>query len=163
MNETMNTNVTLVPFIKEDTDEYLKLANEEQVEKFFKLAYCRNKSEANDIIELFTTSEDYIAFKILNCKNQFVGIIVGEKKEKKKTIEISYFIGKEFRKKKYCKNAIIEYAKYIAKNFSQKYKNLEFCISIINYPSKNVMNTLGIKLAYTRGYAHYRCPIRKLI
>lgn len=163
MNETIDTNVTLVPFIKEDTVEYLKLANEVEVGKFFKLAYCRNKSEANDIIDLFTTSEDYIAFKILNCKNQLVGTIVGEKKERKKTIEISYFIGKDFRGRRYCENAIIEYAKHIAKNFSQKYKCLEFCISIINYPSKKVMNTLGIKLAYTRGYAHYRCPVKNLI
>lgn len=160
MSEIKVTNVTLEKISKKDSEEYLKIANDEGVRKFFKLAYCRNISESQDVIETLTESNDYIAFKILNKSNEFVGLIIGEKKPKK-IIEISYFIGKEYRKKEYCSSAIIEFAKYMDENTD--FQKFEFCISLINDSSKRVMSHLGIRRAYIRGYEHYRCYIKNLI
>lgn len=150
------TNVTLEKFEYGDEVEYLHIAKDEKIEKFFQLAYCANMEEAVDLMELYIESTNYIAFKILDSFKNMVGAILGDRKDKK-TIEVSYFIGNEYRKNGYCQSAIKLYEKYIAEE--TKYNMLEFCIACNNEKSQRVMQALKIRKTYVREYIHFQKKI----
>ena len=147
--------IKLERFNLSDANAYLKIAQDASVEKFFRLAYCEDLEEAQDLMELCVNSCNYDAFKILDEKEQIVGIILGEKKPKK-VMEVSYFISAKVRRKGYCKEAIYQFAKYISEN--TKYKELEFCIRDANKPSKSFMEKkLKVRPVYmTKDFIHYR-------
>ena len=128
--------IRLERFNLNDANAYLEIAQDTSVEKFFRLAYCEDLEEAQDLMELCVNSCNYDAFKILDEQNQIVGMVLGEKKPKK-VVEVSYFISARMRRKSYCKEAICQFAKYISEN--TKYEELEFCIRHANKPSKRFM------------------------
>ena len=75
--------IRLERFNLNDANAYLEVAQDASIEKFFRLAYCEELEEAQDLMELCVNSCDYDAFKILDEKDRIVGIILGEKKPKK--------------------------------------------------------------------------------
>ena len=147
--------IRLERFNLNDANAYLEIAQDASVEKFFRLAYCKDLEEAQDLMELCVDSCNYDAFKILDEQNQIVGMVLGEKKPKK-VMEVSYFISAKVRRKGYCKEAICQFAKYISEN--TKYKELEFCIRHANKPSKRFMKKkLKVQPVYmTKDFIHYR-------
>ena len=147
--------IRLERFNLNDANAYLEIAQDASVEKFFRLAYCKDLEEAQDLMELCVDSCNYDAFKILDEQNQIVGMVLGEKKPKK-VMEVSYFISAKVRRKGYCKEAICQFAKYISKN--TKYKELEFCIRHANKPSKKIKEKkLKVQPVYmTKDFIHYR-------
>lgn len=152
MEENM---IRLERFNLNDANAYLKISQDESIEKFFRLAYCENLEEAQDLMELCVNSCNYDAFKILDEQNQIIGLVLGEKKPKK-VMEVSYFISAKVRRKGYCKEAICQFAKYISEN--TKYKELEFCIRHANKPSKKfVEKKLKVQPVYmTKDFIHYK-------
>ena len=152
MEENM---IKLERFNLSDENAYLKIAQDISIEKFFRLAYCENLEEAQDLMELCVNSCNYDAFKILDEQNQIIGLVLGEKKPKK-VMEVSYFISAKVRRKGYCKEAICQFAKYISEN--TKYKELEFCIRHANKPSKKFMEKkLKVQPVYmTKDFIHYK-------
>lgn len=152
MEENM---IKLERFNLSDANAYLKIAQDISIEKFFRLAYCENLEEAQDLMELCVNSCNYDAFKILDEQNQIIGLVLGEKKPKK-VMEVSYFISAKVRRKGYCKEAICQFAKYISEN--TKYKELEFCIRHANKPSKKFMEKkLKVQPVYmTKDFIHYK-------
>lgn len=147
--------IRLERFNLNDANAYLEIVQDTSVEKFFRLAYCEDLEEAQDLMELCVNSCNYDAFKILDEQNQIVGMVLGEKKPKK-VMEVSYFISAKVRRKGYCKEAICQFAKYISEN--TKYKELEFCIRHANKPSKRFMEKkLKVQPVYmTKDFIHYR-------
>ena len=147
--------IQLARFTLEDATAYLRIANDTAIKNFFRLAYCENLEEAQDLMELCVNSCNYEAFKILDEQGQIVGMILGEKKPKK-VMGVSYFICAQMRKKGYCKEAICNFAKYISEN--TKYKELEFCVRPKNKPSKMLMEKkLKIRPGYrTKDFIHYK-------
>ena len=147
--------IKLERFNLSDANAYLKIAQDISIEKFFRLAYCENLEEAQDLMELCVNSCNYDAFKILDEQNQIIGLVLGEKKPKK-VMEVSYFISAKVRRKGYCKEAICQFAKYISEN--TKYKELEFCIRHANKPSKKFMEKkLKVQPVYmTKDFIHYK-------
>ena len=147
--------IKLERFNLSDANAYLKIAQDASVEKFFRLAYCEDLEEAQDLMELCVNSCNYDAFKILDEQNQIIGLVLGEKKPKK-VMEVSYFISAKVRRKGYCKEAICQFAKYISEN--TKYKELEFCIRHANKPSKKfVEKKLKVQPVYmTKDFIHYK-------
>ena len=147
--------IRLERFNLNDANAYLEIVQDTSVEKFFRLAYCEDLEEAQDLMELCVNSCDYDAFKILDEQNQIIGLVLGEKKPKK-VMEVSYFISAKVRRKGYCKEAICQFAKYISEN--TKYKELEFCIRHANKPSKKfVEKKLKVQPVYmTKDFIHYK-------
>ena len=147
--------IRLERFNLNDANAYLEIVQDTSVEKFFRLAYCEDLEEAQDLMELCVNSCNYDAFKILDEQNQIVGMVLGEKKPKK-VMEVSYFISAKMRRKGYCKEAICQFAKYISEN--TKYGELEFCIRHANKPSKRFMETkLKVQPVYmTKDFIHYK-------
>lgn len=147
------TNVTLKRFEYDDANEYFLISKDKKVKSFFRLAYCETIEEAEELMELYIESYNYIALKILDSSSKIVGVILGEKKAKG-VLEVSYFIREEDRKKGYCQSAILQFEQYILKN--TKYKILEFCIDLENKKSHNVMKALKIQKDFERRFAHYK-------
>ena len=147
--------IRLERFNLNDANAYLEIVQDTSVEKFFRLAYCEDLEEAQDLMELCVNSCNYDAFKILDEQNQIVGMVLGEKKPKK-VMEVSYFISAKMRRKGYCKEAICQFAKYISEN--TKYVELEFCIRHANKPSKRFMEKkLKVQPVYmTKDFIHYK-------
>lgn len=147
--------IRLERFHLNDANAYLEIAQDASVEKFFRLAYCKDLEEAQELMELCVNSCNYDAFKILDEQNKIVGMVLGEKKPKK-VMEVSYFISAKVRRKGYCKEAICKFAKYISEN--TKYKEMEFCIRHTNKPSKRFMEKkLKVQPVYmTKDFIHYR-------
>jgi len=118
MKELGKTNVRLVEIIESDLEEFYRIAKNKEVKQFVKILHPEDMEEAEIIIEMLTVDSNYIAYKILNEKEKFVGVIIGEKKGKG-TVEISYFIAEEYRGNGYCTHAVVEFKKLLKK---QKYK-----------------------------------------
>ena len=151
MGKLEKTSVKLVPFEASDLEEFYRIAKDEEVKRFVKILYPEDKEEAEIILEMLTEDTNYIAFKILNGKGKFTGAIIGEKKGKK-TIEISYFIGAEYRGKGYCTQAVIKFKKFLK---DCKYKRIEFAINPKNRKSQTIMEKLEIPLQYVSKYRIY--------
>lgn len=147
--------IRLERFNLNDANAYLEVAQDASIEKFFRLAYCEELEEAQDLMELCVNSCDYDAFKILDEKDRIVGIILGEKKPKK-IMEVSYFIATKMRRKGYCKEAIYEFAKHIREN--TKYKELMFCVRYKNKPSRAfIERKLRIRPEYmSKDFVYYK-------
>ena len=75
--------IKLERFNLSDANAYLKIAQDISIEKFFRLAYCENLEEAQDLMELCVNSCNYDVFKILDEQNQIIGLVLGEKSLKK--------------------------------------------------------------------------------
>ena len=145
MKKLGQTTVELAKITESDLEEFYRIAKNKEVKQFVKILYPEDMEEAEIIIEMLTVDSNYIAYKILNEKEKFVGVIIGEKKGKG-TVEISYFIAEEYRGKGYCTHAVVEFKKHLEK---QKYKKMEFSIDLRNKKSQNVMKRLRIPLLYT--------------
>lgn len=155
MKELGKTNVRLVEIIESDLEEFYRIAKNKEVKQFVKILHPEDMEEAEIIIEMLTVDSNYIAYKILNEKEKFVGVIIGEKKGKG-TVEISYFIAEEYRGNGYCTHAVVEFKKLLKK---QKYKKMEFSIDLRNKKSQNVMKRLRIPLLYTSRLRIYALDI----
>ena len=155
MKKLGQTTVELAKITKSDLKEFYRIAKNEEVKQFVKILYPEDMEEAEIIIEMLTVDSNYIAYKILNEKEKFVGVIIGEKKGKG-TVEISYFIAEEYRGNGYCTHAVVEFKKLLKK---QKYKKMEFPIDLRNKKSQNVMKRLRIPLLYTSRLRIYAIDI----
>lgn len=144
----------------EDANAILKISNDKGVKDFFPLAYCENIDDAKVFVDLCLNSYNYNVFKILDEKEKIVGIIVGEKKEKK-IMDVSYFIGKEYRRKGYCKQAVIQFAKYLKEN--TRYKYMRFCVRHNNKPSQKFLeNKMKLKFEFrTKEYIFYKLSVEE--
>lgn len=152
MKRLEETTVELVEIQSSDVREFYRIAHNEDVKKFVKILYPEDMEEANIIIEMLMDSSNYISYKILNCKGEFVGIILGEKKGKG-TIDVSYFIGKEFRGHGYCTVAVSELEKKLKE---QNFKGVQFAIDPKNKNSQKVMRRLRIPMEYERRFQIYK-------
>ena len=152
--------VQLERFKLDDASEYLKIAKDKSTEKFFRLAYCENIEEAQELMELYVNSFNYEAFKVVDERGNIVGAILGEKKTNK-VLDVCYFISSKMRRRGYCQEAIGQFAKYVSEN--TEYKELQFCIRHNNKASKTFMEKkMKIKPAYsTKMFIHYKQDILK--
>ena len=155
MRKLGQTTVELAKITESDLEEFYRIAKNEEVKQFVKILYPEDMEEAEIIIEMLTVDSNYIAYKILNEKEKFVGVIIGEKKGKG-TVEISYFIAEEYRGKGYCTQAVVRFKQLLKK---QKYKKMEFSIDLRNKKSQNVMKRLRIPLLYTSRLRIYALDI----
>ena len=151
MKKLDETNVKLVKIQESDLEEFYRIAKEREVEKFVKICYPEDFEEAKIILEMFTEDTNYIALKIQNDNNEFVGIIIGEEKSRE-IIEISYFIGKEFRGHGYCTLAVKEFRKILK---DRGYKEVQFAIASNNKNSQKDMKRLKIPMSYVSRYQIY--------
>lgn len=119
-----------------DMNTYFDLCHEKEVREYFDTLYCRNIKEVK---VLFKNRKKKKFYNFLIEVNQnVVGVVVGN--AQKNSIEVSYFIGKEFRRKGYCVKAIA----LLKEAFKDtQYKSLHFKISKYNANSLKVMEKIG--------------------
>ncbi len=119
-----------------DIDTYFKLCHETEVRKYFNTLYCKNIKEVKALFKC-RKKKGFFNFLIEDGENT-VGVIVGN--PKRYSLEISYFIGKEFRRNGYCVKAITALQEELK---NSKYKAMHFKVSKYNLGSLAVMKKIG--------------------
>ena len=119
-----------------DIDTYFKLCHETEVRKYFNTIYCKNIKEVKALFKS-RKKKEFFNFLIEDGENT-VGVIVGN--PKRYSLEISYFIGKEFRRNGYCVKAITALQEELK---NSKYKAMHFKVSKYNFGSLAVMKKIG--------------------
>ncbi len=142
MKRLEETTVELVKIQSSDAWEFYRIAHNGEVEKFVASLFPEDIEEANIIIEMLMDGSNYISYKIQNSKGEFVGVIHGEK-HVNGMIDVSYFIGKEFRGHGYCTVAVSKFEKKLKE---QNFKGMQFVIDQKNRKSKKVMKRLKIPM-----------------
>ena len=141
MNKLEKTNVILKEIQKSDLDEFYRIANEKGVEKYVGFMYPEDVEDAEVTLD-FLMDPEYICFKISESESgNMVGIIFGDEVSEDE-IDISFFIGNEYRKKGYCAMAVTLYEEYLKQH--TEFKKMQFYIKKKNRKSQNVMKRLGI-------------------
>ncbi len=130
--------VHLRNFTKDDVNQYYSIAQDKS--EYFPFGYCRNKKDAKDIIDSFINSLDLNAKAVINGQDKIVGAILLEYQKEK--IQVSYFIGIQYRRRGYCSQAI-RIVEQIAKN--KNIKIIEFCICKSNICSMLLAEKIGAK------------------
>lgn len=107
--------VNLRRFNKNDAISYLKIADEER--SYFPFGFCDDLQEAEDVIDTYMHSREIDAYAIIE-EDILIGVIYAETYQhiEKYTVEISYFIGKEFRKRGYVIEALKEIERILIEN-----------------------------------------------
>lgn len=119
-----------------DIDTYFKLCHEAEVREYFNTLYCKNLKEVKALFKA-RKNKEFFNFLIEDEKNT-VGVIVGN--PKRYSVEVSYFIGKEFRRNGYCVKAITALQEELK---NSKYKAMHFKVSKYNLGSLAVMEKIG--------------------
>lgn len=130
--------VKLRSFTKDDISSYYDIAQDKS--KYFPFGYCRTKKDAKITVDSFINSEDMDVLAIINEINELVGVIILQYQKNK--VQLSYFIGIQYRRRGYCKNAIMIVEEII------KVKNIniiEFFIFKDNDPSILLAKGIGAK------------------
>lgn len=111
--------VNLRRFNKNDTISYLKIADEKR--SYFPFGFCDDLQEAEYVIDTYMYSKEIDAYAIIE-RGILIGVIYAETylNIEKNTVEISYFIGKEFRKRGYAIDALKEIERILIKNSQVK-------------------------------------------
>ena len=131
--------VSLRKFTDDDVLEYYSIAQDSN--DYFLFGYCRNIKDAEDVIDTYINSDELESFAILNEKLELIGAIICITKGN--ILEISYFIGLEYRRKGYCFETLNLVEKLAKK---RKMKKIEFFILKDNLKSINLAKKFGAKL-----------------
>ena len=131
--------VSLRKFTDDDVLEYYSIAQDSN--DYFLFGYCRNIKDAEDVIDTYINSGELESFAILNEKLELIGAIICITKGN--ILEISYFIGLEYRRKGYCFETL-KLVEKLAKK--RKMKKIEFFILKDNLKSINLAKKFGAKL-----------------
>ena len=131
--------VSLRKFTDDDVLEYYSIAQDSN--DYFLFGYCRNIKDAEDVIDTYINSDELESFAILNEKLELIGAIICITKSN--ILEISYFIGLEYRRKGYCFETL-KLVEKLAKK--RKMKKIEFFILKDNLKSINLAKKFGAKL-----------------
>lgn len=131
--------ISLRKFTDDDVLEYYSIAQDSN--DYFPFGYCRNIKDADDVIDTYINSDELESFAILNEKLELIGAIICITKGN--ILEISYFIGLEYRKKGYCFETL-KLAEEIAKK--RKMEKIEFFILKDNVKSINLAKKFGAEL-----------------
>ena len=131
--------ISLRKFTDDDVLEYYSIAQDSN--DYFPFGYCRNIKDADDVIDTYINSDELESFAILNEKLELIGAIICITKGN--ILEISYFIGLEYRRKGYCFETL-KLVEKLAKK--RKMKKIEFFILKDNLKSINLAKKFGAKL-----------------
>ena len=131
--------ISLRKFTDDDVLEYYSIAQDSH--DYFPFGYCRNIKDADDVIDTYINSDELESFAILNEKLELIGAIICITKGN--ILEISYFIGLEYRRKGYCFETL-KLVEKLAKK--RKMKKIEFFILKDNLKSINLAKKFGAKL-----------------
>lgn len=143
MEKLGKTSVNLKEFQESDLEEFYRIAKNKGVKKFVRIFYPEDMEEAKMILDMLRDTTNYISFKILDEDNRIVGGIVGDKIGRGK-IDVSYFIGEEYRKNGFCTQAVSLFEQYLKEK--SKITTMQFYVARDNKRSQNVMKRLSIKL-----------------
>ena len=131
--------ISLRKFTDDDVLEYYSIAQDSN--DYFLFGYCRNIKDAEDVIDTYINSDELESFAILNEKLELIGAIICITKGN--ILEISYFIGLEYRRKGYCFETL-KLVEKLAKK--RKMKKIEFFILKDNLKYINLAKKFGAKL-----------------
>lgn len=131
--------ISLRKFTDDDVLEYYSIAQDSN--DYFPFGYCRNIKDAYDVIDTYINSDELESFAILNEKLELIGAIICITKGN--ILEISYFIGLEYRRKGYCFETL-KLAEQIAQK--RKIKKIEFITQKDNLKSISLAKKFGAEL-----------------
>lgn len=141
-----------------DAEIFFKLIfQDEKAKKFFKLGYSESLEETQDFLTQISNESIYTSREICDEKGRIIGIIFAERSTKR-FADISFFIGKKYRKKGYCIQALIMFEQELVNN--TKIKIIRFIIANNNPDSKKVMRAFKLKPSYIGDYLFYTKRIK---
>lgn len=150
MGKLERTNVVLEMIHEdEDLEEFYQIAQDSGVQEYVGFMYPTDRMQAREILD-FLADQRLICFKIVEVGTyNMVGIILGDPLTST-MIDISYFVGADYRGQGYCSSAVRQFEDYLREDTYFKY--MRFFVKEDNAESQGVMNRLGIQRKFGNIY-----------
>lgn len=133
----------------DDVEEFYQIAQDEGVMEYVGFMYPTDLMHAQEILD-FLSDPEFICFKIIEVDTgDMVGIILGEPLTST-IIDISYFIGADYRGQGYCSSAVQQIEEYLKEDTC--FTMMRFFVRDDNERSQNVMSRLGIQQRFGSVY-----------
>lgn len=137
--------ILLRKFKKEDAEEYFKISNETGVHKYLPYASPQDLAESKELMENYITydfiNDFYFVIEEIST-HRMIGSLTSYRTTSI-ALNVSSFIGKDFRKNGFGLEALNLFIDYLSKNTN--YKSLVFTIHDGNEASLKVMQKIGAK------------------
>lgn len=137
--------ILLRPFTLNDVNEFYLIAHDKAVKEFVPYAYCATRRKAKELVANYVTYDFKNDFYYAICNatdGKMIGAIMAYRIPNSQCLDVSGFIGANYRRKGYMLAATMLFIDAIAKN--TKLECLRFTVSPYNQPSMSIMWTLGL-------------------
>lgn len=129
-----------------DAQRLFPIFNDDEIKNALPGLYCQTVSETANILNYFNSIGNQI-FEILDKSDNTVGIL-GAEYRSQNSLELSFFIAKEFRNLHYSSESLREFLLQL----SEKQPNITdvfFFINKENQKSKKAVQSIGAKFSHT--------------
>ncbi len=150
MEKLERTNVVLETIHEDDdAEEYYQIAQDSGIQEYVGFMYPTDLMHAQEILD-FLSDPRLICFKIIEVDTgDMVGIILGDPLTST-IIDISYFVGADYRGQGYCSSAVQQLEEYLREDTC--FTIMRFFVKEDNEESQNVMSRLGIERRFGNVY-----------
>lgn len=129
-----------------DAHTLLPILNDEEIRDALPGLYCENISEATNVLNYFNSMGNQL-FEILNSHNSIVGILAAEYRTQN-SLELSFFISKEFRNLHYSSQSLKEFLLELREK-KPNITDVFFFINKENQKSKKTVKSIGARYSHT--------------
>ena len=150
MEELERTNVVLERIHEDDDlEEFYQIAQDSGVREYVGFMCPTDLMQAREILD-FLADPKLICFKIVEVGTyKMVGIILGDPLNST-MVDISYFVGADYRGQGYCSSAVKQFEEYLKEDTCFKF--MRFFVKEDNEESQSVMSRLGIQRKFGNIY-----------
>lgn len=129
-----------------DAERLFLIFNDDEIRYTLPGLYCRTLSEASNILDYYNSIGNQI-FEILDKDNNTVGIL-GTEHIDTGTLEISFFISREFRNRHYSSQSLKEFLLDL-KERDPNISDVFFFINKENKKSRKAVESVGAEFSHT--------------
>ena len=133
----------------DDAEEFFYIAQEGGVREYVGFMYPTSLEKAREILEFLCDMRFECSKIVEEDTGDMVGIIFGDPLTST-ILDVSYFIGDEYRCMGYCSSAVRQFEEYLREETC--YTTMRFFVREDNAESQGVMNKLGIPNAFGNVY-----------
>lgn len=129
-----------------DSERLLPILDDPEIKETIPGLYCQTLQDVESVFNYFNMFGNHL-FEILDSNNNTVGIL-GAEYRSSNSLELSFFISKEFRNLHYASQSLKEFLM----NLSQKNPNITdvfFFINKDNQKSRKTVESIGANFSHT--------------
>lgn len=129
-----------------DSERLLPILNDSEIKETLPGLYCRSLSDVEEVLNYFNMFGNHL-FEILDSNSNTVGIL-GTEFRTSNSLELSFFISKEFRNLHYASQSLKDFLLDLSKK-NPNITDIFFFINKDNQKSKKAVESIGASFSHT--------------